>query len=247
MKIIHCSDIHLDSRMESNLTAAQARERNAEICATFARMAAFAVREQVSAVLIAGDLFDTQRVSAQTAGFVLDRIRSAANVDFFYLRGNHDESRDVFGQAELPENFKTFGSDWTYHRIGDLVLAGLELDRENAHSMYDTLRLNPEDTNIVLLHGQVSTQPGEELIALPKLKNKGIDYLALGHIHSYQTEPWMTGAAGATAAVWKAGDLMNAAKRDSSFWTSAEVRSKASLFPSLPEPSMRFSWTSQTF
>ncbi len=189
MKIIHCSDIHLDSRMESNLTAAQARERNAEICATFARMAAFAVREQVSAVLIAGDLFDTQRVSAQTAGFVLDRIRSAANVDFFYLRGNHDESRDVFGQAELPENFKTFGSDWTYHRIGDLVLAGLELDRENAHSMYDTLRLNPEDTNIVLLHGQVSTQPGEELIALPKLKNKGIDYLALGHIHSYQTEP----------------------------------------------------------
>ena len=40
MKLIHCSDLHLDSRMESNLSAAQARERNAEICATFARLAA---------------------------------------------------------------------------------------------------------------------------------------------------------------------------------------------------------------
>ena len=30
MKFIHCSDIHLDSRMEHNLPAAQARERDRE-------------------------------------------------------------------------------------------------------------------------------------------------------------------------------------------------------------------------
>ena len=52
MKFIHCSDIHLDSKMERNLTAAQARERNAEVCATFARMAAFAAEESVTAVLL---------------------------------------------------------------------------------------------------------------------------------------------------------------------------------------------------
>ena len=180
MKFIHCSDIHLDSKMERNLTAAQARERNAEVCATFARMAAFAAQQDVTAVLMAGDLFDTQRATAQTVGFVLDTIRNVPNVDFLYLRGNHDVS--AFEGWDLPENFKTFGDGWTYHRYGEVVIAGMEQE-----PAYDALNL-PEDTvNIVTLHGQISTQPGEELIALPLLKRKNIDYLALGHIHSYQT------------------------------------------------------------
>ncbi len=188
MKIIHCSDLHLDSKMEHNLTAQQARERNSEICGTFSRLVRYAAENGVAAVLLAGDLFDTERVSLQTAGFVLDQIRSAEEVVFFYLRGNHDESRDVFAGMELPENFKTFGPDWTSYKLEDISVTGLELTRENWEGMYDTLYLEPGDTNIVLLHGQISTQPGEELIALPKLKNKHIDYLALGHIHSFQKE-----------------------------------------------------------
>ena len=39
-----------------------------------------------------------------------------------------------------------------------------------------------------MLHGQVSTQPGEELVCLPRLRGKHIDYLALGHIHSFRRE-----------------------------------------------------------
>ena len=180
MKFIHCSDIHLDSKMERNLTGAQARERNAEVCATFARMAAFAAEQGVTAVLVAGDLFDTERTTAQTVGFVLDTIRNVPNVDFLYLRGNHDVS--AFEGWDTPDNFKTFGDVWTYHRYGDVVIAGMELEAD-----YDGLTLPEETVNIVTLHGQTSTQPGEELIALPLLKRKNIDYLALGHIHSYQT------------------------------------------------------------
>ena len=180
MKFIHCSDIHLDSKMERNFTGAQARERNAEVCATFTRMASFAAEQGVAAVLMAGDLFDTEHATAQTVGFVLDTIRKNSNVDFLYLRGNHDVS--AFEGWELPENFKTFGDSWTYHRYGDVVIAGMELDAD-----YEGLALPEETVNIVTLHGQISTQPGEELIALPLLKRKNIDYLALGHIHSYQT------------------------------------------------------------
>ena len=188
MKLIHCSDVHLDSKMESNLTAAQARERSAEICATFARMVQYAAENQVDAVLIAGDLFDTRRVSARTADFVLDTIRNSKHVDFLYLRGNHDESRDVFAGRKLPANFKTFGSSWTSYRYDDVVITGLELDRENWETMYDSMELNPEDINIVMLHGQESSSPGEEQIALPLLKKKNIHYLALGHIHSFRLE-----------------------------------------------------------
>lgn len=185
MKFIHCSDIHLDSRMESNLSAAQARERNAEVCATFARMVRYAEDSGVTAVLIAGDLFDTERATAQTAGFVLDKIRNAPGVDFLYLRGNHDVS--AFDGMKLPENLKTFGGDWTIYHYGDVVIAGMEMEREKWEACYDALHLPEETVNIVMLHGQISTQAGEELVALPKLKRKNIDYLALGHIHACQT------------------------------------------------------------
>ena len=188
MKIIHCSDAHLDSAMERNLSQAQARERNAEICATFGRLVKYAAENQVDAVLIAGDLFDTDRVSARTADYVMERIRGAETVEFFYLRGNHDEAADVFAGMELPDNFKTFGKKWVRYHRGEVAITGLELDRENWEDAFDRLVLDPEDINIVMLHGQISTQSGEELIPLPKLRGRHIDYLALGHIHSYQKE-----------------------------------------------------------
>lgn len=188
MKIIHCSDIHLDSRMERNLPAARARERNAEICLTFGRMIRCALEWGVEAVLISGDLFDTERVCTQTVDFVLDQIRKAECVQFFYLRGNHDENRDVFRGREWPANLHGFGSCWNSYRMGNVVITGLELDDDNWQTMYSALSLQPEDVNLVMLHGQVSTQPGAEQIAVSQLRGKHIRYLALGHIHSYQQE-----------------------------------------------------------
>ena len=185
MKIIHCSDIHLDSRMWTNLSPEKAAERSGELCATFGRLAAFAAANEVRAVLIAGDLFDGGRVSARTVDYVLDAIRRAPQVDFLYLRGNHDEA-DPFAGLELPENLRTFGNTWTYCRYGDVTVAGLE--PEDWEGMYHSLDLEPGRTNIVMLHGQTSTQSGEELIALPMLRGKNISYLALGHIHSYTAE-----------------------------------------------------------
>ena len=105
MKIIHCSDLHLDSPLGRHFTPAQAKARNAELCAAFSRMVQFARREQVEAVLIVGDLFDSAYASAQTAGFVLEQIRAAGEITFFYIRGNHDGSRDpLAGMARQPEN-----------------------------------------------------------------------------------------------------------------------------------------------
>ncbi len=185
MKIIHCGDIHLDSRMESNLPATKARERNAEICATFVRMVAFAAEQGVKAVLLAGDLFDTDKVSAQTVNLVLDQITNHPDIDFLNLRGNHDAS--AFAGMEVPNNLKTFGSEWKHYAYENIVISGMEPERENWDCFYDSLDLPGDKTNIVMLHGQIGTQPGEEIIALPRLKGRSIDYLALGHIHSHQS------------------------------------------------------------
>ena len=137
MKIIHCSDLHLDSRMEANLSFKQAQERNNEICTTFSRMVTYATDHKVSVIMIVGDLFDTERISAKTSGYFLDTVAQASEVDFLYLRGNHDESRRAFAGRTLPKNLKLFSSEkWTYYDYGSVTIAGLELSRANCISAY---------------------------------------------------------------------------------------------------------------
>ena len=188
MKLIHCSDLHLDSPMETHLSEAQARERNREILATFSRMVSYAQEQAVQAVLIAGDLFDSGRTRSSTVSYVLDIIAQAKDIDFLYLRGNHDEDGGLRSGAALPENLKCFTDSWTTYRYGSLTITGAELTGENHTAIYDSLSLDPADTNIVVLHGQESTQPGPDLVCLPRLRDRHIHYLALGHLHSYRED-----------------------------------------------------------
>jgi DNA repair exonuclease SbcCD nuclease subunit len=174
--------------MESNLTRQQAAERNAELCDTFAKMVNYAAENGVTVIVIAGDLFDTKRIRSTTIGCIQDIIAQHPNIDFLYLRGNHDESECSF-TSSLPANLKVFSDNWQYHRYDNVVIAGVELAQHNCTSIYTSLKLKKEDVNIVVLHGQESTQPGAEAVCIPLLKNKQIRYLALGHLHSYKLQP----------------------------------------------------------
>lgn len=188
MKLIHCSDFHLDSAMESNLSALQARERNAELCMTFSRMVEYAKQEDVSVILLAGDLFDTDRITATTSAFLLDTIANNPNIDFLYIKGNHDEAERAFAGRILPENLKTFADDWSSHHYGSVTVTAAQLNSDNCTTLYDSLQLDPAELNIVMLHGQISARPAEDAVCLPRLRNQHIDYLALGHLHSYHAE-----------------------------------------------------------
>ena len=191
MKIIHCADLHLDSNMVE-LSAEKSRARREELIRTFERLVEFAKNNSVRAIIIAGDMFDTKKVSSKTRGRIMHLIESNPNIDFLYLSGNHDEDNFIAGLEYLPNNLKTFSDEWTYYRYDDTVVAGVKFAKENIGVVYDTLNLNKEDKNIVVLHGQIAgykTDEKTELISLPKLKNRNIDYLALGHIHYYDQKP----------------------------------------------------------
>ena len=45
MKIIHCADIHLDSKMSANLTKEKARERKTELLTTFQNMVTYGAEQ----------------------------------------------------------------------------------------------------------------------------------------------------------------------------------------------------------
>jgi DNA repair exonuclease SbcCD nuclease subunit len=182
MKIIHTSDIHLASPLTSRLPAAKASARSKEIEATFARICRGAENLSAEAVIIAGDLFDSEKISARLLDTVISLITSSSSVTFFYLPGNHEEDALLRSGIKLPENLKIFGEGWTYFKLGDVTFAGLRAIKEDS---FEALNLPEGGKNIVVLHGELREYRSEEAIALSECRGKNIDYMALGHYHSY--------------------------------------------------------------
>lgn len=192
MKIIHCADVHLDSKMTANLTKEKAKERKSELLNTFTRMIEYAKNNDVSAIIIAGDLFDTKNISVTAGKLVLNTIIGNPDIDFYYVRGNHDVDGFLSNMESIPDNLKLFDNKWTSYSmnaVGSVVITGVEIDSDNSNYIYSNLTLDADKFNIVCLHGQESEHGAKdkaEVINLRELKYKGIDYLALGHIHSFK-------------------------------------------------------------
>lgn len=192
MKIIHCSDLHLDSKMETNLNKEKAKERKNEILLTFEKMVDFAKQNEVKVIIIAGDMFDKKNISVKAKKIVKNQIMLNPEIDFLYLKGNHDEINFIEEEEEIPSNLKLFNEkEWVTYKYGDIAVTGIEIGKQNNYNIYNSLILEKNDINIVVMHGQESqndVKDKTEIINLKDLKNKNIDYLALGHIHTFKQE-----------------------------------------------------------
>ena len=103
MKIIHCADLHLDSKL-AGLSHNKAIARRQELTDTFRSLAAQAAENKIDAVVIAGDLFDDRFASARTKNEVADILAGCGSVHFYLLAGNHDGGFDEAFVKRLPPN-----------------------------------------------------------------------------------------------------------------------------------------------
>ena len=192
MKIIHCADIHLDSPLTRFVSEEKRKERKAELLLAFIKMIEYAAANSVEAVIIAGDLFDQSKINNTTCNTVLAAIRENSCIDFYYLKGNHDNGNAFAKTEDLPKNLHMFRDEWTYYNLGEnICLAGVELSPSNASGISASLNLDLSMFNIVALHGQESVAASKDrtvVINLKEYKNKNIDYMALGHIHTFKRE-----------------------------------------------------------
>ena len=96
----------------------------------------------------------------------------------------------------MPLNLKIVKEQWTAFCYKNVTINALSLNSINAKTIYDTLNLDENMINIVALHGQVagykSNEQGE-IISIPRLKDKNIDYLALGHNYQIVEEKMENG------------------------------------------------------
>ena len=79
MKIIHCSDLHLDSKMKSNLDSMKAKERRDEILRTYQNMVEYASKNDVKIIIIAGDMFDKKNITVKAKEPVKEPEKPAEN------------------------------------------------------------------------------------------------------------------------------------------------------------------------
>lgn len=186
MKILHTSDIHIDSPLTSRLPADKVRQRRKELLGNFARLVNEARMLSAEAIIIAGDLFDSERISKKALDTVFDTIASAKDITFFYLQGNHEGDAFIDSGKTIPDNLKTFGKDWTYFNLGSLTIAGRSEIREG---MFESLDLPKDGKNIVVLHGELRDKSSSpETIGIKEAAGRNIDYIALGHYHSHSAE-----------------------------------------------------------
>ena len=187
MKILHCADLHIDSKMNTNFDSNKAEIRRNEVLYNFKRMAEYARNHEIETIMIAGDLFDTGIIHFSSLEFILETIQNYGEINFFYLFGNHDAEFLSNIQHRLPDNLYLFEDTWTYYDISKKVtISGILTKKYNDSSLYDTLELEKDRINLVLLHGMIEPvqSKNDYSISIKGLKNKNIDYLALGHIHT---------------------------------------------------------------
>ena len=111
LTFLHAADFHLDSAFGA-LTARQAAGRRRESRELVDRLTDLVRTEGAEVVLLAGDLFDGQRVFPET----LERLKAAlAAMDcpVFIARGNHDpySPHSPYAAPDWPENVHIFRSE----------------------------------------------------------------------------------------------------------------------------------------
>ncbi len=121
MKILHCSDIHLESKL-SALPHNKALLRRGEILESFCSLMRQAQADGFGAFIVAGDLFEGNVVAPSTKTALISAFCDCPDVDFIILTGNHDG--DAFGAdfvRRLPANVHVLGRNGMEEFVKDVV------------------------------------------------------------------------------------------------------------------------------
>ena len=215
-RFLHLADVHLDTTFHCRGEALRKQLRDA-LRHAFERAVDTAIDEAVHAVLVAGDLFDNERLSFETEEFLLGQLHrlDEAGIPCFYVTGNHDPSgkplRD--GKMAWPDSFHLLGKHKpTTHLVQDasgepfacIVGAGHTTSKEANNLAASFPEAERSVPHVGLLHTQVTSADEAAShdryapCSIKDLQGKGYAYWALGHIHKRQRvaadpEAWYPG------------------------------------------------------
>ena len=201
-KFIHCSDLHIDSPFKgfSSVEGSLVETFRKSTYQAFQNIVELALKENVEAVLIAGDIYDGANKSLEAQLKFRRELQklSDAEIDTFIVHGNHDPLDSWSASIKWPERVYVFpGTQVEYlpvkkNGILKAYIHGISYPtrdvRKNLAQNFSRGN-NNEIFAIGLLHANVGHQSGHDNYApcsIDDLIAAKMDYWALGHIHSFQ-------------------------------------------------------------
>ncbi len=204
LKLLHIGDVHLDTSFHSSDPQLRAILRDG-LRRAFDNAIETCISEGVDALLIAGDLFDNDKLSFQTEQYLIKAFNKLADADIkvFYATGNHDPGDKSYraNMIKWPNNVHLFCEE-TAQEVkllkgnGEAIATIVGVGHKSNREARNLIKLFPEGSiempYIGLVHAMVTNAGGVEKhdrylpCTKEDLEEKGYSYWALGHIHIRQ-------------------------------------------------------------
>ena len=189
LKILHSADLHLDSPFEG-LTAGKAAIRRGEQRQLLSALSGLARDEKADIVLLSGDLLDSGNTYRET-GEELVRCLGQIDAPVLISPGNHDyySAQCPYARLKFPENVHVFTKpeiEWVeLPELGVRVFGAAFTDKYSGPLLRGFKAERREGVlNLLCIHGELgSGDSSYNPITEQELRDSGMDYVALGHIH----------------------------------------------------------------
>lgn len=199
-KMLHFAALHLDASFASvGMTPSVARLRREELRAALKRILNKAVVLQVNAITIAGDLYEQERVTADTANFLKAQFGALSNIPIIISPGNHDPYSlgSPYREVEWPPNVFIFSNPQlsSYKLSSGITIWGAAHNSPSFRSnLFEHFKAQGDGIHIALLHGSDVTRiPSKKDALCPFSPNQvaeaRVDFALLGHYHGALIEP----------------------------------------------------------
>ena len=187
MKILHSADWHLDAPL-SGRSEEEAHFLRQELRKIPAKVAQRAKRENCQMLLLAGDLFDG--AYTQDSYRAVYEALEAIKIPVFITPGNHDfcQPSSPYLAEVWPENvhiFKHPAIESVYLEGLDCTVYGAGYEAMDCPALLDGFKAEGSGKwQIGILHGDATTSSTYCPVSAQQVRLSGLDYLALGHIHT---------------------------------------------------------------
>ncbi|MFC5713574.1 exonuclease SbcCD subunit D [Thalassorhabdus alkalitolerans] len=201
LKFIHAADLHIGSPISAQIHGSDYIKDIIRECIhqSITRMVRDAIDRKVDFVILAGDLFDDENRSVKGQLWLREEFLKLkeADIKVYIVFGNHDPLDSRFAPVTWPDNvyvFPTASTAMTVEKDKFPVanLYGCSYPKkavtENLAASYK--KQDEPCFHIGILHGQERSLDSHAPYApftVKELSEKGMDYWALGHIHTRQS------------------------------------------------------------